>query len=386
MGRGNRRKSELEMIGDLLKFLILEKTDKQILNKMPYYLLFSVIYYIYFQPHSFFSLSVYSLFLIFLITTVLFNYSLNKEFEDSFISLDIKSTRKLITEIYSKRRSVLDDINIYSNASLVTLGLISGVSLTLIMTFTFSNIFKALNLRDEMILSLLPFILLYVIYDFMKMEYFEESGSKDSFLQDLMDLYFVKNTVTKISKPSVVNVFFKFLYRTITPITMVSYPKLKFDILFVYWTPKIFEFLERLMNKEENLFISYEDGVEFTIFKTGGINNPRCEKISALIEKSPVEVFPYLYDPDYSGKDTKIKWSLFSVFKKDDGKIKKRGYFFIHCFKVFKRKRNIKKSFREYLPISTEAIMFILFGERSTIEFIKNEIELISVKVPQDIL
>jgi hypothetical protein len=327
------------------------------------------------------------LFLIFLITTVLFNYSLNKEFEDSFISLDIKSTRKLITEIYSKRRSVLDDINIYSNASLVTLGLISGVSLTLIMTFTFYNILKVLNLRDEMILSLIPFVLLYIIYDFMKMEYFEESGTKDSFLQDLMDLYFVKNTVTKISnKPSIVNVLIKFLYRTITPITMVSYPKLKFDILFIYWTPKIFEFLERLMSKEEDLFISYEDGVEFTIFKTEGTKNPRCEKISALIEKSPVEVFPYLYDPDYSGKDTEIKWSLFSVFKKDNGKIKKCGYFFIHCFKVFKRKRNIRKGFRESMPISTEAIMFIFFGERSTIEFIKNEIELISVKVPQDVM
>lgn len=374
------------MMSDLLKFLILEKIDRQILNKFPYYLFFSIIWYVYIPLQSFSSQSVFILILIFLITTILFNYSLNNKFENFFLSLDVKSARKFITEVYSKKRPVIDDLDVRSNASLYALGLISGVSLTLSLTSSFYNILMVLNLRNEMILSIIPFLLLCIIYDFMKIDYFDESSEgKNFYLQDLMELYFVKNTITKMStKSDIINVFFKFLYRTITPVTIVNFPKLKYDILFVYWSPKVFDYLEELMNKEQELFISYEDGVEFNIFKTDGIKSPRCEKISVLVEKSLVEVFPYIYDPDHSGKDTEIKWSLFSIFRRDNGEIKVCGYFFIHCFEVFKRKRNKKKRYREYRPISTKAIMFIFFGERSTIEFIKNEIELISVKVPKD--
>lgn len=166
---------------------------------------------------------------------------------------------------------------------------------------------------------------------------------------------------------------------------MVNFPKLKYDILFVYWTGKICNHLESLMNEEREVFILQEGGVEFSVFKTVD-SGPKCENISALFEKSPIEVFPYIYDPNYSGKDAETKWSLFSILKKENGEAKKCGYFFIHCFRTPKRKKYWKKGFRWHMAVSTNATMFIFFGERSIVEFIKNEIELVSIKVSQDAL
>ncbi len=240
-----------------------------------------------------------------------------------------------------------------------------------LLFWLYYNMLIVLNLTEEKILSIIsiiPFLLLYIIYDLMKNDYFEEPlEHKNPYLQDLygtLQLYLVKNTIKKMSMRAGIDFLFKILYGIITPITMVNFPKLKYDILFYIGQRKSLIISRAWWTRRGKYLFCRKTGWSLAYSKRSDL--VKMWKYICIIRKELNRgVSIYLW-PDYSGKDAETKWGLFSIFKRENEKAKKCGYFFIHCFNTPKRKKYWKKGFRWHMPVSTNAIiLFSLVSEVS---------------------
>ena len=127
------------MISELVKYYIFEGLDKQILRRIPYFLLFSLIFYP-FNIGRFVSYPLLFCFLIIvLISTSLFNWYVNRNLESLLTNVDFKNFTKKMSMIVEDRNSLLEDIKKSENWWIIIIAIVSGLSFFLAFYFCISN-------------------------------------------------------------------------------------------------------------------------------------------------------------------------------------------------------------------------------------------------------
>lgn len=378
---------------DSIRIIYLEKFDKQIINKVPYCLFLSLILF-FVIPAVGIDLLLWSL-VIFIISTILFNWLVNKDIEPSLISLDFRNFKNKMSLIFEGKSSVIDDIKISENWAFIFLGVLSGLSFTFLLTFSFLTVLDSFQIvRKELVIVGLIFVIIYLFQDIIKFtatgsEDSKDSGGNASFLLDMMEMYIMNNSLKQIRGNTVLlQSIVAVLSRILGPVVHLSFPKFTFDRILIYKNPEVVELIKKLnvanmVHKEhDNICLKYIDGCpEWKFFE------PRYgEKLTNLIELSPKKIYPYLLDPNYSynkNEKRKRKWIVFNILKECQKDNKIVGYAFLHEFKGAIAKRNYRKS-RHNQYETKPVFLFTFVGERNIIEYLKYQIEIISSKVPLD--
>lgn len=385
------------MISELVKYYIFDRLDKQILNRIPYCLLFSLIIYLLIIYLSFSIEGVILYFLIcslftVLISTSLFNWYVNRNLESLLTNVDLKKFTEKMSMIVEDRNSLLEDIKNSENWWIIIIAIVSGLSFFSLFTSAFLIVLNYFKISKDLIAVAIIFVTIYLYQDIAKSGLFEESKASETkfpFLLDLLEMYTINNSLRYLPAKRVLSeAFIQFLSRIAGPLTYLSFPKLSFDMLLIYWNHEVVKLLKRLTKKDNNSHIrlKHEAGQSVDEFFTKG----SCEKITVLNEKSPKEVFPYLFNPSYSySEKERKKWVAFRMLERGLKNEKTVGYIFIHLFEGVFVKRRVKNIARQPVKIECKAkpvLLFIFIGERSYTQYIKTEIEVISTKIPREIM
>ncbi|MEM4467816.1 MAG: hypothetical protein QXJ64_05160 [Thermosphaera sp.] len=193
------------MISELLLVHVFEGLDKQIVGRIPYLLLFSLLTYLMVDiKHVLLSLIIISL-ATFLSSTILFDITLNKVFEKTFTYINFKEIAKKIVDIVERKISILDDIRVQENVKSVVLGLLSGVSFAILLSASFLMLLYSLNLGNNIIIPLIIFLVIYVYQDLAKADLLEErqlEGKATSYdiMSEVVKAYLVDNLFVKLPK------------------------------------------------------------------------------------------------------------------------------------------------------------------------------------------
>ena len=377
------------MISELLMNYVFDRLDKQIIKRVPYCLLISLIIYMLLDVRSFvLPLLILSL-IIFMTSTTLFNRHINKALEQLLIDVNFKSFIGKMSNIFEGGNSLLDDIKASENWKMITLGASSGIFFLLLLTSTCLMILNYLKIGMELVFPIMIILVVYLYQDIAETDLLKEYQTKEPeipFLQDIVEMYMVNNSLKSIRIKSLSKAILRFGSRIFGPLCYLTVPKLHSDMLIVYKNPEIVSFIKDLAKKDDKVYMKHEGGQSIDNFFTEG----QCEKISMLHERSPKENFPYLFNPDYSysEKDQK-RWIALSLNEKESKKEKVLGYMFIHLFRGISIKRKIKAGKRR--PIEPEikpkeALLFVLIGERNYMEYLKARLEVISTKYPLDLI
>jgi len=358
------------MISEMLMGFVFDSLDKQIIKRVPYALLISLIIYQLFNVKtSLLPLSTISL-AIFITSTAIFNSKINKALEGLLIDVeDFKKLVEKLSKIFEGETSLLDDINASENWRIILLGVLSGIFFTLLLTTAFIMIFDYFAMGKELVIPIIIILIVYVYQDMAETNILKEYQTKETeipFLQDIIETYLIHNSLKSFPTKSLTTVTLKLASRTIGPLCYLSAQKLHSDVILVYNNPEIKSLLKGLTREDRDIYLKHAAGQSMENFFT----REECEKITVLQEKSPKENFPYLFDPNYtySEKDKK-KWIALSLNKKKRRKESVLGYMFIHLFRGIFLKRIIKGHRKRRLVKEKvkpqEALLFILIGKRS---------------------
>jgi hypothetical protein len=373
------------MISELLMTYVFDRLDKQILKRLPYTLLISLIAYLMFDLKFMLLLSAIFSLMIFVISTAIFNLIINSALENMLINVDVKKVIGKLAEIFEGKTSLLDDIKAQENLKLITLGSLSGLSLTILLSTAFLMIFQYFEVGKELAIPMIIILLVYTFQDLAETELFKEYQMKETetpFIYDIAETYIVDNSLKEFPTKTLKIVALKILSKIFGPLCHLNTPKIHSDALLVYDNPAIESLIKELTQKNNKLYLKHEAGQSIDNFFVEGTP----ESLTCLREKSPKEVFPYLFDPNYSYQEkSQKKWTALSIFEQD----KVKGYIFIHMFKGVYVKSRLRKNPRR--PIEQEhkrkaTLLFILIGERKYIKYIKTRIEVLSTKYPQNLM
>src|SRR6266571_6355862 len=124
------------MLDDLLKFYLSEGLDKQLLKKIPYFLMVALVLYlgiVWMNPNPKVSpilvaIPVLSL-LVFVFSTFYFLGHINKGMTKAYGDLDFKSAVSKLRSVYEGQYSMLDDINIKTVNRFFAAAVLNGVSI-----------------------------------------------------------------------------------------------------------------------------------------------------------------------------------------------------------------------------------------------------------------
>ena len=379
------------MISELVKYYIFEGLDKQILRRIPYFLLFSLIFYP-FNIGRFVSYPLLFCFLIIvLISTSLFNWYVNRNLESLLTNVDFKNFTKKMSMIVEDRNSLLEDIKKSENWWIIIIAIVSGLSFFSLFTSAFLILFTDFKISKDIIAVAIIFVTIYLYQDIAKSGLFEGSKASETkfpFLLDLLEMY-INNSFRHLPAKRVLpQPLILLLSRIVAPLTYLSLPKFSFDMLFVYKTPEVVELIRSLAKRDNYSHISlkHEGGQSADGFFTE-VRRENGEKITVLNEKSPKENFPYLFNPSYSySENGGKKWIAFRVLEENEKTV---GYIFIHLFRGVFVKKRVKNTARQLFKLESKAkpvLLFIFIGERSYTQYIKTEIEVISTKIPREIM
>ncbi|MDW7726821.1 MAG: hypothetical protein SCH70_06845 [Candidatus Methanoperedens sp.] len=391
------------MISDFLNYYILEKLDKQIINKIPYCLFFSLVIYIE-RPFietiklKFINLLLYLKFpqlgiidilllslIIFIISTYTFNWYINRGIENSFYSIDFRNFRNKMSQIFEGKSSILEDINNSENYIMFFLAILSGFFLTVLLVISFLILLNLYPIKKELIIVGIVFVSMYLFQDAIKStasgDFKEEMDDKSPLLTDMMERYAISNSLEQIHG-KILQHLLPIFSRILGPIVHLSIPKFSFNKVMIYKNPDVVKLFKDLLDDNK---IKYIEGYPLEKF----FNEEKGEQLIKLIEKSPKETYPYILDPNYSYNDNeqrKKKWIAFKII--NEGTNEASGYIFIHLFKGFFMKRKLKNGTpvikKEGVNKGVYLITFI--GNRNFIEYLKYQIETISIKVPLEII
>jgi len=301
-----------------------------------------------------------------------------------------------MSSIFEGKSSVIEDIKISKNWIFIFLGVLNGLSFTILLTFSFLTVLDSFQIvRKELIAVSLIFVVVYLFQDMIKFkatgsEDSKDSGGNSSFLIDMMEKYIMNNSLEHLqSNTALLQSIVAVLSRLLGPVVHLSLPKFTFGRILIYKNPEVVKLIRQLnidntVNKEhDNIYLKFIDGCpEWRFFE----DRPG-EKLINLMELSPKKIYPYLLDPDYSydkNERRKRKWIAYNLVKECSKDNRIVGYAFIHEFKGIFIKRNYRKTERnrdknyEVKPV----LLFTFVGERSIIEYLKYQIEIISSKVP----
>lgn len=382
------------MLADFIKSYMFEKLDKQIAIKIPYCLFIAVVIFFASSLANLdwlkqlpFPFIIVGSFAFFLLTSIIFNRYLNRILSGNILgNLDLAQTVKKMRSIYDGKASLLDDFNASKNAGMIVAGFLSGI----LLCIYFVSLFLAL-LYYYPSTEVIPvagvgalFLMLYFYYDAGKSPLQQDDKQeKNTFLTDLFQVYAVKNSLKKIKRKSEAGLYF--VSRLLGPLANLQMPKFAFRTIMVYENPALDEFIENLLKSQDGLIGKQSGGESIPNLLTA-----KPEKITLLIERSQLENFPYLLNPDYKypDKDDHRKWTAVTLFEEGSEKEKVICRIFIHKHKAFFVKRYVRNSHKavEAKADPRDAFLFFIIGERSQVEYLLTKIELVSTKVPTEIL
>jgi len=374
------------MIGELLISYVFDRLDKQIIRRIPYALLISLFIHLMtlIEP-LLIPLAIISL-VGFLLSTTLFNVLLNKAIENILLNIDFRETTKQLANIFEGRASLVDDIKAQENMKVITLAILGGTFLTTLLSTFFLMILNYFNIGKELVIPMIIVLFIYAYQDSAEADLLKEYPSKkaeNSFMQDIAQTYLIDNSLTKLPTKSLKIVILKISSRIFGPLCHLTAPKIHSDILLVYNNRDAASFIKELAKENSSLKLRHEQGQSIENFFVSNLGN--LQSITCLREKTPREVFPYFFDPNYSYQEKHGKWTALSIIV--DNKV--RGYLFIHMFKGVYLRRRIRKSQRkpvEQEPQQKEALLFIFIGERKYVIYLKTRIETLTIKYPQSLM
>jgi len=364
---------------------IFDHLDKQIIKRVPYSLSISLIIYLLLDPESILLLLAFLLFALFIFSTAVFNWYINKSLERALVNIDFKRFVEKISNIFEGKASLIDDIKASEDWKIVSAGVLSGASFVLLLTTIFLMFIDHFALAKELVVPIIIVLLIYLYQDIAETDWLIEYQTKESetpFLKDIIEMYMVTNSLKSFPMKSLTKALLRFASRIFGPLCYLAVPNIHSDMVIVYKNREVVSLIKELTKEHHRLFLKHEEGQSIETFFTEG----KCEKITVLRERSPKENFPYLFDPvyEYSIKNQK-KWTVLSLVEQEKGGEKVHGYVFIHMFKGVYLKTKVKKKGRRLLQQEAqpkEVLFFILVGERKYVHYLKAKIEVISTKYP----
>jgi hypothetical protein len=385
------------LLADLVESYLFEGLDKQLVKRIPYALFLSVLVYLVLKigtlgsfETSFAFVIIGPSFLIFVITSYQFGKVTSGILASELYDQDFKKFLGKIQGIYEGRDSLLGDIDGVRDWKLLAVGLVSGLTLTVFLSsvILFGIFYAQLSIPFAGMALVLT--TLYLYYDIAKAPIFEspEAEQKNPFAFDAFESYTVTNSMSRIPFGSKNLVFLagKFL----GPLANINVPKFGFEAPLVYETPELVSEVRHLAEcgEKSEVCLKHEAGLSMDqFFLDEGV--AKGERITVTLEKSPRALYPYLLDPNYvySDKETR-RWMAFCISEKASNRV--LGRIFMHKFRAVSIKRRLRRGsgggridpdFQD-----RSAIQFVLIGDRGYIQYFKSRIEVLTTKVPPDLL
>lgn len=222
------------MISELLMNYVFNRLDKQIVRRVPYCLLLSLIIYLLFDlkylllPFLIFSLGM------FLLSTTLFNQHIDKALEELLMNVDFKRFIGKMSNIFEGGTSLLDDIKASENWKMITLGASSGIFFFLLLTSACLMILNYLTIGMELVLPIMIILVVYLNQDIAETDLLKEYQTKETelpFLQDIVEMYMVNNSLKSFRIKSLSKAMLRFGSRIFGPLCYLTVPKLHSDML-----------------------------------------------------------------------------------------------------------------------------------------------------------
>jgi hypothetical protein len=375
------------MIEELLTAYFFKKMSKQMIQKVPYCLLFALTISFFHNDESFVLILAPSFLVAFLISSSYFNYEVNKMSENLWSNLKIKGVIREISRIFEGGASYVRDMKISKKKPLIVSGFLSGFFFLLTLTSAFLLLLGELHLQSTLIVAFSVVTVIYLMQDMAKPNLLEEpeKESRFSILYDAMNAYLVENPLQSVPVSSKVSKIGLALgVRLLGPLTYVSFPKFAYRELIVFNNNDLRELLRRYYLGHDNIRLNFADGQSLDNFF---VTDTNYENVTVLSEKSPKEVFPYLLNPDYSySPDDRKKWTALSILKKQSGKEVVVGHLFLHMFrgKYATTKPRLHTQDFDGKPKRKEIVLFTMLGDRSTVHYLETRISSITARCPLD--
>jgi hypothetical protein len=259
------------MIDDLLKFYLLEGLGRQVLKKIPYYLMIALIVYfsilaIDLKPvvnPNWLLIPSISL-LIFVISTFHFQSRMNGGLRKAYGGLDFKSAVGKIRSVYEGQSSILEDVNLNKLSSVFVSALLNGFSLLIgmVSAFVLALLFSGVGLVIPLLAAF--FGTIYLVVDVSKGSLVEEPESKNDnpLATDFFEKYVVTNSVRRLPRRLSSRSFMYVAGRLIGPLVQVNIPKSMYDILLVYHSNELVEVIKGMSQKREGsgLYLKQDAG------------------------------------------------------------------------------------------------------------------------------
>jgi hypothetical protein len=381
------------VLDDLLKFYLSEGVDKQVLKKIPYFLMVALVLYLailWSDPNPKLSpalllIPIISL-VVFVISTFHFLGHINEGMAKAYGNLDFKSVVAKFRSVYEGQSSMIDDINIKNVNRFFGSAVLNGFSILIAMVSAFLIMLVQSGIGPPIPLVTAFFGVIYLVYDVSKSSIIEEPESKadNPIGFDFFEKYAVVNSLRRFPRRLRSRSLMYIGSRLIGPLIHIEVPKFMYDVVLVYDNPELVEALKKMIEKKAGvgLYLKPEAGDTVDQFF---VENPSVDKITVLVEQSAMKVFPYLLDPKYSESEKpKRGWMALQVIDAHSGRVV--GRLFAHRFRGVFVKTIIKKERMVREEQRRGAYQFTFMGERGYMQYVKTQLEINSAKVPPEIL
>jgi hypothetical protein len=399
---------------DLFSALLSEKLDKQFVTKLPYAFMLSLAVFLPFhltgEPYRDIAIifAIISIILFFILNTI-FSSKVQRWINESFFGGDLfHQTKPIYSEVVDKGYSPIGNIEA-SKSRLLILGAIGGAALTTFFVAAFLLIIDRMEVGLEALLAMGAIASLLIYYDLMKspMETddpsIEARKDKNPVAYGVLEKFLLTNSAKKM--PRVTVPVWRLLIRLCGPVLHIKPPKIGYKEVIVYADNELQNKFCEFCNKERDaeILLQHATGLNESALVLEE-NHKKSERIHLLAQRKPIENFPYLYGLK---QDTQHKvWGLFRIVN-PKAKSKPLGQLYLHIFKglrVTHRLRQIPDDNPHKAPdrmVKTDSkgdpierkfekdvavFLFILVGERTTVEYFATELKLSAAEFPRDLM
>jgi|GEM_PF-7078392 len=392
----------------ILQSLLVEEWNEQILKKIPYSILIGILLYYFnlvdflFQRFSIFGVEVYLFpgvitFLLgnFLVENWYFNDSIIKTIKEELYSVDFSMPLSYMNNIFENRKSFIDDFFQSGHFALIFAGIISGLSLSLLFAMIFLFVLKTVIIPIE-IVGVIFLLTILIIYQELTLKPKErkkdENENQVQFVEDMMYKYIYENSQNSLLiKKSSFDICQNILGRILAPVVNIKIPNLAFYQFFLIKNTELTTLLiEELSNSDNDMFLKSQNKEELQHFLAKDHTGFDLKDVPFKCQK---ELFPYLYtqdrDPNTTPNGTNDFWIILDYcFKPENRKV---GRIVIQQFQGAWIPYQVRKvKWLDHTKIIDEiekqhkkmdCYLFILYGERAYIDYLKIKIESVSPRV-----
>jgi hypothetical protein len=322
-------------LSSIVENFIFEKIDKQILAKIPYFVLlgFFVSITVFLNEYftsvlkitiiefdwpifDYFFIASFCLmilsFLIFLVFTFRINSLANDAIENVWENLEWEKFTDKISDIFEGQESLRKDVKNILDNDFIREGLVSGIAFLYVFTWIFSYVF--IHFKVPIGIQILSFIIviLYIFQEVLKFSPLKDLRSKTNegsqFAGNLLDLYTIDNSFkeSKLTKNSS-RILFHILARSIGPVIIINPPDIMVDRIIVYWNPDIYDIIKKYLDPNNDTLDHFIELWKFQFlnpYNTDILNDTEVisrffekrdgESIRNFIDQRVVDLFPYL--------------------------------------------------------------------------------------------